>query len=604
LQRERRLNAAPRRSVVMIGRRIAMGFGVVIAVAVLLGLTALLELSTIDTRADRIGDDHLPGLLMSGRFEVGLILSMVHLEQMLSAATPEDMARAERELADATRANNETAKAYEDTIHLDLDRKMFKRLTEARAEYLAMRQELVSLLEANNRDKAQELMRTRLRPQWELLVTHARELVDANKQWGDESQSLVKGAVRTAQWAVGIGLLVVVLLSIAVAIYITRSITQPLQAAVKLVETVSIGDVSMRADVRSNDELGQMIRGINTMVGNLEATVHVAERLSEGDLTAEPKLLSDKDTLGHALKRMIDNLRSVVVSVSTAADHVNTGSDQLSISAQELSRGNTQQAASAGETSSSMEEISSSIQQNGDNARQTDSIAKQAAEDASASGSAVERTTQAIRQIAERIGVIEEIARKTDLLALNAAVEAARAGEHGKGFAVVASEVRKLAERSQLAAAEIGKLTREGVGVAEGAAKLLEKLVPDIRQTAELVQEISAACGEQTKGANEVSKAMTELDEVIQKNSASSEELAATAEELAGQARLLRETISFFQLGRSEQKRPARAPARAPTKRAEPTTRPANRNASPKGAILDLDENTGAPDARDDEFAA
>jgi methyl-accepting chemotaxis protein len=590
----------------MIGRRIAMGFGVVIAVAVLLGVTALLELATIDTRADRIGDDHLPGLLMSGRLEFGQVSSMVQVERMLSAQTPEDMARAERDLAEATRANDETTKAYDQTIHLDVDRKLFAGWMEARAEYRAIRkQELMPLLEAHDHEKAMQVMRTRVRPQWDVLMARSRELVDANKQWGDDSQQLVKSAVRTAQWGVGLGLLVAVLLSIAIAIYITRSITLPLKAAVKLVDTVSTGDVSTRADVQSKDELGQMIRGINTMVGNLEATVHVAEKLAEGDLTAEPKLLSDKDTLGQALKRMIDNLRSVVESVSAAADNVNSGSDQLSISAQELSRGNTQQAAAAGETSSSMEEITSSIQQNGDNARQTDSIAKQAAEDASSSGSAVERTTLAIRQIAERIGVIEEIARKTDLLALNAAVEAARAGEHGKGFAVVASEVRKLAERSQLAAAEIGKLTREGVGVADGAAKLLEKLVPDIRQTAELVQEISASCGEQTKGANEVSKAMSELDEVIQKNSASSEELAATAEELAGQARQLRESISFFRIGRSEQKRAARTPPRGPTKRAEPpATKPANRNALPKGAIIDLDDNTGSHDSRDDEFAA
>jgi methyl-accepting chemotaxis protein len=196
-----------------------------------------------------------------------------------------------------------------------------------------------------------------------------------------------------------------------------------------------------------------------------------------------------------------------------------------------------------------MEQMSASIQQNGDNARQTDRIARKAATDAETSGAAVERTTQAIRQIAERIGVVEEIARKTDLLALNAAVEAARAGEHGKGFAVVASEVRKLAERSQTAAAEISRLTAEGVQVAASAGELLNKLVPDIRRTAELVQEIAASCVEQATSAGHVTKAMTDLDGVIQRNSASAEELASTAEELSGQVGQMRESVGFFRLG-------------------------------------------------------
>jgi methyl-accepting chemotaxis protein len=256
-----------------------------------------------------------------------------------------------------------------------------------------------------------------------------------------------------------------------------------------------------------------------------------------------------------------------------------------------------------------MEQMSSSIQQNGDNARQTDRIAKKAAEDAQTSGAAVARTTAAIRQIADRIGVIEEIARKTDLLALNAAVEAARAGEHGKGFAVVASEVRKLAERSQTAAAEISKLTNEGVSVAEGAGELLGKLVPDIRKTAELVQEIAAACVEQTTAAGQVSKAMTELDSVIQRNSASAEELAATAEELTGQAGQLRDSVSFFQLSANTRKNliSTKQPVLRTPRKAKFERTAANDNhhgPGNRGKTIDLDDNTGARDAQDNEFAA
>ena len=567
-----------------IGRRIQVGFGFVIGVSLFLGASALYELSQIDARADRMGDDHLPGLLMSGRIEVGQAKSIAFVEQMVSAQNERDLDDAIAGNSVLHKENDSVLKAYEATIHVAQDRQLFEELKQLRTRYRDLREtQLLPLLRAHSLDKAHELMRTQMRPLSEQVTAQARALVEANRQWGDESQKLVKSAVWVARaWILG-GLLLSLILSIGIAIYITRSITLPLREAVQLVDAVAVGDVSVRARVDTDDELGRMVRDINRMVANLECTVSVAERLADGDLAVEPRLLSDKDSLGKALARMVGSLREVVTSVGTAADHVNTGSEQLSISAQQLSRGNTQQAAAAEETSSSMEQMSSSIHQNGDHARQTDRIARKAAEDAATSGEAVARTTQAIRQIAERIGEIEEIARKTDLLALNAAVEAARAGEHGKGFAVVASEVRKLAERSQTAAAEISKLTTEGVQVAASAGDLLNKLVPDIRQTAELVQEIANACVEQSSGAGQVTKAMSDLDNVIQKNSASAEELAATAEELSGQAAQLRESVSFFQLGAA--------------KRTDMLPRVAGR-AAPK-TVLSLDG-----DDLDQEFAA
>ena len=258
------------------------------------------------------------------------------------------------------------------------------------------------------------------------------------------------------------------------------------------------------------------------MVQNLKAAAHVAASISNGDLTVEAKVRSENDALGQALAKMLENLRKTVSEVACAAGNVATGSEEMSSTAQQLSQGATEQAAAAEESSSSMEEMASSVQQNADNARQTDKLASKAALDARASGEAVVRTVQAMNQVAEKISIIEEIARKTDLLALNAAVEAARAGEHGKGFAVVASEVRKLAERSQVAAAEITRLTVEGVQTAEGAGQLLGKLVPDIQRTAELVREIAAGSVEQSNGTAQVNKAIQQLDQVIQQNSAAS----------------------------------------------------------------------------------
>jgi methyl-accepting chemotaxis protein len=237
-------------------------------------------------------------------------------------------------------------------------------------------------------------------------------------------------------------------------------------------------------------------------------------------------------------------------------------------------------------------------------------MAVKAADDAASSGKAVAQTVHAMKEVAEKISIIEEIARKTDLLALNAAVEAARAGEHGKGFAVVASEVRKLAERSQVAAAEISRVTADGVKTADSAGQLLARLVPDIQKTSELVREIAAASAEQSTGAAQVNKAMQQLDQVIQQNASASEEMAATSEELSAQAEVLQTAIAFFKVD-SDQRRPAAAPAapRRPATARKPaaphaaTASLSRMSRAVAGPSIELDANTGGADARDRDFA-
>ncbi len=293
----------------------------------------------------------------------------------------------------------------------------------------------------------------------------------------------------------------------------------------------------------------------------VKTLVDSMDRLSNGDLMLE--LTAERnDDIGHlveAFNKTIAILKSVVSDVKGAADNVASGSQQLSSGSEQLSQGTTEQAASAEEASSSVEEMNATIKQNADNASQTEKIALKSANDATDSGKAVYETVTAMKEIAKKITIIEEIARQTNLLALNAAIEAARAGDHGKGFAVVASEVRKLAERSQKAAAEISELSTTSVEVAEKAGQMLAKLVPDIQKTAELVQEISAASKEQTTGADQINSAIQQLNQVIQQNAGGAEEMSSTAEELSSQAEQLQSTISFFKVEGIEERHAKRA---------------------------------------------
>jgi methyl-accepting chemotaxis protein len=349
------------------------------------------------------------------------------------------------------------------------------------------------------------------------------------------------------------------------------------------------------------------------MIANLNSASEVATCISNGDLKVKVTVLSEHDTLGQALNGMIENLRNTVSQVTAAANNVASGSAEMNATAQQLSQGASEQAAAAEETTSSMEEMAASIQQNADNARQTDKIASKASEDARLSGEAVVRTVAAMKQVAEKIGIIEEIARKTDLLALNAAVEAARAGEHGKGFAVVASEVRKLAERSQTAAAEISRLTLDGVQVAEGAGQMLAKLVPDIRKTAELLREIAAASAEQSTGAAQINKAISQLDQVIQQNSGASEQMASTATELSSQADVLQSSIGFFDTGensngsqnrRLSRPKPALAKHVSSSRSTSAGLSKLHRAVKGVGPTIELDASSGTADLHDRDFAA
>jgi methyl-accepting chemotaxis protein len=384
------------------------------------------------------------------------------------------------------------------------------------------------------------------------IITLNRKSMDKDKADSDDTYTSARNSL--------IGFLVLAIaVAASTAAIIATGVSRGLSQAGTLAQAVAGGDLSQTATLKGNDEITDLLGHVNQMVGKL---------------------------------------REVVAEVASAANNVSSGAEELSASAEEMAQGSTEQASSTEEASASMEQMAANIKQNADNASQTEKIARRSAQDAQASGDAVNKAVNAMQTIAEKIMIVQEIARQTDLLALNAAVEAARAGEHGRGFAVVASEVRKLAERSQAAAAEISGLSSNTVKVAAEAGQMLTKLVPDIKRTAELVEEISAACREQDIGAEQVNQAIQQLDKVTQQNSAASEEMSSTSEQLAAQAEQLQATVGFFRVAEGAGHR-SPAPIRKPPVR---VVAQAPRRAPAKAAGGGIRINLAAADPHDSDF--
>jgi methyl-accepting chemotaxis protein len=364
---------------------------------------------------------------------------------------------------------------------------------------------------------------------------------------------------------------------------ILDAIITPLNVSAKYVELISKGDIPAQITDTYHGDFNTIKNNLNMLIAAMNDITEAAQQVANGDLTVTLRERSAQDKLMQALGAMVAGLTRTVSDIRSIASEVAGASQSISTASVQVSKGASAQAAAAEEASSSMEEMVSNIKQNADNAQQTDKIANKSAKDAQESGKSVLEAVAAMKEIADKISIIEEIARQTNLLALNAAIEAARAGEHGKGFAVVAAEVRKLAERSQKAAGEINQLSATTLKVSEKSGEMLDKLVPDIQRTAELVQEITAASKEQDAGAEQINKALQQLEQVIQQNASAAEEMASTTEELTGQSDQLVSALSFFNTGDGDGAHVRKPAAGKPVRHAESAPAPARANAS-KGA--------------------
>jgi methyl-accepting chemotaxis protein len=586
-----------------IGTRLVVGFILVALISAVVGLIGIRNSAHMNELAEAMYSNELLGLSYIKEANINLIYIGRARSNYLLATSEEERTRHAASVQKSSASVVEFMGKAKPLFFSDRAKDLFGEFEKKWGDYQRDMQQAMTLAASKKlaaRDEELSASLTKVRDHANVLDDMLTELTAQKEKRAaaasDEVEALYLGSRNLM-----IGLVIGgVLLGVVMGFLLSRGVTRPMISAVEAAERLSRGDFAVKIDVKGKDETAQLLLAMQRMVeatsGSIGDVVRVMGAVSEGDLNQ--RIERDYEGVYVDLKTYVNNtiekLSQVVTEVNSAAEALAGASEEVSATAQSLSQSSSEQAAGVEETSASIEQMTASIAQNTENAKVTDGMATKASSEAIEGGDAVKATVSAMKQIAQKIGIIDDIAYQTNLLALNAAIEAARAGEHGKGFAVVAAEVRKLAERSQVAAQEIGTVASSSVDLAERAGKLLDEMVPSIKKTSDLVQEITAASEEQSSGVSQINSAVVQLSQTTQQNASSSEELAATAEEMSSQAEMLQRTMSFFKVsGKGAQ---AFAPARRAIGAAKASARRGNPSAASKSvafsaADADMDES-------------
>jgi methyl-accepting chemotaxis protein len=546
--------------------KLMVAFGLLSLIMAALGWMAISHLETMQANTENISQKQLVPLTVLSEIENDLQRIRQDTYKMFTPIKPAEVKNLVKKARKLDRDLVATCDKFASTIQTEKVRAEFNRFREEMSKYQEFREnELYPLVLKGDMEKAFPVALA-AGPKYEEAYRELQKTLQGKRNF---AQQLYEDSVAVARWSRQATLVMIgggILLALVLGVVIARLIARPLKETVEILEAVAQGDLSRRATANTKDEVGRMAAALNQAMESHAAMVRVTESIARGDLTVEVAVRSDRDQLGKALRQMLAMLHQTVGNIQRVAAEVAAGSLQLRGAAGQVSEGANHQASSVEQTSSAMEEMAAGIKQNAKNAEETEKIATHVAEDAKQCVQSVQRTASSMKGIAEKIGIVEEITRKTELLALNASVEAARAGEHGRGFAVVASEVSKLAEISQQAAAEIVQSSVEGKEIAESTNRMLGELLPRIEKTKDLVQGITASSEEQSIGAGQVNQAVQQLDKVVQQNASAAQQMSATAESLSELAGALQEAVAVFRLGdeaaEAAPPRPRQVPAR------------------------------------------